>query len=193
MTSLSSNDAISLTRAEPSGSLKSRVRVPSELQAETSFGSPGAFSTSSSSYKSGRLAREEEDSRTLFEAIDGDPTMNTPPQPLLFTSDSLPSYRRAKAKSHRSLLRTDSHQDRLSTSYRAEDEASSLLARDQLQLEHVEGTEDSEGGRGADEREGEEQVTPFGTFSSGSGTKKIARGGRWYKLKRRINMKILKK
>ena len=194
MTSASSNVGISLTRAESPGSL--RPRVSSERQAETSFGASGTLSNSNS-YAGEKLAEEDTNGTDWLEAIDGGVAMNPDEhkQPILFASDSLPSFRRAKAKSHLSLLRTDSRHDHLS-SYHSEN--SPLISRDQLQLEHEDAASQAvppEGKEGYGlEREGERGVASFGTFqnssSSSSNTRKITRGGRWSK---KLNMKIMKK
>ena len=133
MTSASSKVGISLTRAESPGRL--RPRVSSERQAETSFGSSGTLSNTNS-YAGEKLAEEDTIGTDWLETIDGGVAMNPRDehkQPVLFASDSLPSFRRAKAKSHLSLLRTDSRHDHLS-SYHSEH--SPLISRDQLQLEH---------------------------------------------------------
>lgn len=193
MTSVSSKAGISLSRAEGSGSLL-RPRVPSALQAETSFNTPETLSNSSS-YAGEQLAREEVDRKDLFDTLDSDVTMNLDghSQPLLFTSDSLPSFRRAKAKSHLSLLRTDSRHDHVS-SYHADNEDSPLISRDQLQLEDAALQDDAaeeEGYKGELERAGGRETTSFGTFpSTSTAKKKTAWGGRWSK---KVNVKILKK
>ena len=193
MTSVSSKSGLSLARAETSGTL--RARAPSELQAETSFGSPET-SSNSGSYASEQLAREEVERRTAFETIDSDVTMSMDRhmQPLLFTSDSLPSHRRAKAKSHLSLLRTDSRHGHLS-SYQADNEESPLLIdREQLQLEDAAPQDDStKGAEDADEleRAAGGEATSFGTFPSSSITRK--KTSWWGRRSKRPNVKILKK
>lgn len=192
MTSVSSKSGLSLARAEASGTL--RARTPSELQAETSFGSPETLSNSGS-YASEQLAREEVERRTAFETIDSDVTMSVGGrmQPLLFTSDSLPSHRRAKAKSHLSLLRTDSRHGHLS-SYQADNEESPLIDREQLQLEDAAPQDDStKGAEDADEleRAAGGEATSFGTFPSSSSTRK--KTSWWGRRSRRPNVKILKK
>lgn len=193
MTSASSEVGISLTRAEAPGSLRSRVT--SEQQAETSFGSSGTLSYSNS-YAGEKLAEEDTNRRDWLETIDGGVAMNPDEhtQPILFASDSLPSFRRAKAKSHLSLLRTDSRRDHLS-SYHSEN--SPLISREELQLEHEDAVsqavppEDEEGYKDGLERGGERKVASFGTFqSSSSYTRKITREGRWSKKR---NIKIMKK
>lgn len=194
MTSVRQKSGISLARAEAAGSL--RPRVPSELQAETSFGSPETLSNSGN-YTSEQSARKEVERRTVTKT-DSDVTMSMDGhmQPLLFTSDSLPSFRRAKAKSHLSLLRTDSRHGHLSA-YQADNEESPLISREQLQLEDAAPQDDSTKGAedaGELERAGGGEVTSFGTFPSSSSSsitrKKTSRWGRWSK---RLNVKILKK